>query len=81
MACTLISAAQGFWQRRCMPARTRVSCAFAQSFFRPVSWGFHQMSRRAHGRLFGKLSECFGVPLVLQTGRDGEDSAGMTGSV
>lgn len=80
MDCTLISAAHDFWQRRCTPPRTRVSCAIAQSFFRPVSWGFRQMSRRAHGGLFWKaervLRSAAGSPNKKRQG----DSAGMTGS-
>lgn len=70
MDCTLISVVHSFWQRRCTPLRTCVSCAIAQSFFRPVSWAFRQTSRWAQGAHFGELSECIGAPLVLPTGGD-----------
>lgn len=80
--CTLISAAHGFWQRRCTPPRTRVSCAIAQSFFRPVSWGFRQTSRRAHGGgAFWKAERVLRSAAGSPNRKRREDSAGMTGSV
>lgn len=79
--CTLISAAHGFWQRRCTPPRTRVSCAIAQSFFQPVSWGFRQTSRRAHGGAFWKAERVLRSAAGSPNRKRREDSAGMTGSV